>query len=1216
MSQGRMRVFALLWLCQAVSMIGSGITAFALGVYVYKRTGSIQDFTLIELVSLGPAALISPVAGAITDRFRKRSVLILCDLLSCAALAVLALCLHTGDAPLWQIGLCAAIISVSSSFQWPAFSSLVTILVPKDQLGRAAGATELARGLAQIFSPVLAGIAAVHWSIDRLLYIDSATYLFSALVFTALRGVTLVEDEARAAGRAAGLAEGEAAAAAPLTVASLLADIREGWRYLAERRELALLLSFVAFTNIALGIVEICITPLVLGFASPTSLGVVLLIGGLGMLIGGVLMSSWSGARRPVRLVIAVTAVQGALLLVVGKSPTVPMFAALAFFYLFCFAVSMATNHAMWLRVVPAGRQGAVLGLRRLVESAALPIAALVAGPLAERVFQPWQAGGGAVVEWLASTGKGDGYGVAFMYSFLGLLTLVVSAFAWRKARLFETDLFAKDPAMAASPSDSAAVAPSSPQERRAAHLSWALWLAFFAAVVALAQRPWRASEVPAAASVPAGEFSARRAWSHLEMLASTIGNRVTGSENLTRAADYLEGELRRLSVETARQRGSGSGEIAGVTYVYRGIDNVLARIPGKSPAAILVAAHFDSAAEGAGAADNAMNVAAALELVRAVAAGPPLPNTLVFNFNGGEELGLLGAKAFAEHPWAKDVAAFLNLDASGGQGRQLLLRSTLESDALFEAYASAAPHLHGTILAQEIFSLLPFDTDYTVYSAAGLRGLDFAPYGDNYAYHSALDGLERVSPRTLQEIGENLLATVRAAELAAPRAPIAAGASSFVYYDVLGLGMVRYSSGAGLLLAALVGLGALALAFVLGRGPRTGGQAAMGAVTIAVSLIFALLVPIIGSIVAGALGATMAWFARPWLACALYGSFSVAGVALAQAILRRFARGKRFTVAELADSVRRGLLVVWALLLLLCALLGAGSSYLPLWWCLGNAVALVAAARTRGPLRWLLPLAGLAPAALLTVQAAQLLLTSLIPLTGMLGPDMPVEQLIAAVTAIVVFPLALQLAPLLQATPNLRAVSFAVGAAVLAALVLAVLSFPYTAERPKRAYVDLAYAEAAGKLSLTAIDPGPPLPDHHASLPPLPPSAPAPHIAIEPGAPTGAGSTAASRVRARLHASGAFRVEVSIEGAASWSAAAGEPTFTAPAFVWIGSAAPLELHITKDPKASAARLVVKAHYLGGLAPELAPLIAKARAALPSWTVAAVETVREISSPL
>ena len=137
--------------------MGSGLTGFALGVYVYQKTGSVTSFTLIEFMAIAPIALLSPFAGALTDRWDKRRTLISTDVLSSLAPLVLAWCLRSGDAPLWQIGLAVAVTSTLSAFQWPAFSSLTTMLVPSAQLGRAAGATELARGIAQIFSPLDGG---------------------------------------------------------------------------------------------------------------------------------------------------------------------------------------------------------------------------------------------------------------------------------------------------------------------------------------------------------------------------------------------------------------------------------------------------------------------------------------------------------------------------------------------------------------------------------------------------------------------------------------------------------------------------------------------------------------------------------------------------------------------------------------------------------------------------------------------------------------------------------------------------------------------------------------------------------------------------------------------------------------------------------------------------------------------------------------------------
>jgi hypothetical protein len=451
---------------------------------------------------------------------------------------------------------------------------------------------------------------------------------------------------------------------------------------------------------------------------------------------------------------------------------------------------------------------------------------------------------------------------------------------------------------------------------------AWLVWVIFFAAIVLISRRPWQESAVPAATALGAADFSAERAWVHLETLATKLGRRVTGTEMCVRAADYIEEQLRGFGVETERQAGSGSVELDGTTYVYRDIVNVLARIPGRGAPAILVSAHYDSGAEGPGAGDNALNVAAALETVRAILAGGIPANTIIFNFNGGEEVGLLGAAAFVHHPWFKDVAAFINLDASGPGGRQLLLQVAPGPDDLLKSYAASARHVHGTVLAQEIFGMLPFDTDYHLYRDVGLQGLDLAPYGDSYAYHTALDRTERVSRRTLHESGENVLSLLRGMNALSPgqhhETPAAA-----TYYDLLGLVMVRYSAAA----ARIAGFLAAAVALTVVCLGRRFSQAAIGTASVLVSAIFALLAPVLVSLLVMLSGHALFWFARPWTAMLVYGGFAAAGLFAGHSLMRRLVRGRGLAGDVTADAFRRGLVVFWSLLLVLTTALGLGSA-------------------------------------------------------------------------------------------------------------------------------------------------------------------------------------------------------------------------------------------------------------------------------------------------
>lgn len=409
-----LRRFAVLWLGQAVSLVGAGLTAFALGVHVYQTTGSVRAFTLIQLMAFAPSAVLSPLAGALTDRWDRRRVLIACDLAAAVVPLALACALRDGRGALWHIVLACGALSTLGAFQWPAFAALTTALVPADQLGRATGATEAARGVAQIFSPLTAAIALSSGvSISALLVLDAASYVSSALVIAAVvRGPVV-------SGRARGPA------------ASIGRDIARGWRYLRARHDLLVLWGFVTFTNLSCGVVELCITPRVLSIASQVALGGVALVAGLGMVLGGAVMSAWRGARRPFQLVLIVTLAQGVLLVAAGMSRGLVLLTVAAFGYMLSVPIGMGSNQAIWLGAVPLDMQGSVLGLRRTLELGAIPIAALVAGPLVEHVFAPIAASTNPAARAFASlVAPTGGQDIALMFVGLGGVTVLVSCLA------------------------------------------------------------------------------------------------------------------------------------------------------------------------------------------------------------------------------------------------------------------------------------------------------------------------------------------------------------------------------------------------------------------------------------------------------------------------------------------------------------------------------------------------------------------------------------------------------------------------------------------------------------------------------------------------------------------------------------------------------------------------------------------------------------------
>ena len=232
----------------------------------------------------------------------------------------------------------------------------------------------------------------------------------------------------------------------------------------------------------------------------------------------------------------------------------------------------------------------------------------------------------------------------------------------------------------------------------------------------------------PLPASSAQDVFSADRALVCLN--AFTTAPHPIGSAEHDRVRDYLVSQFTSLGVTPEIQRATGVTaryEVAGT------VENIVARLKGTGGAADAVAlvAHYDSVAAGPGAGDDGAGVAALLETLRALRAGPTLRNDILFVITDGEEDGLLGASAFvAENPAAQDVRVAVNFEARGNAGESQMFETSAGNGRLVQIFAQAAPHPSGSSLTYEIYKHMPNDTDMTVFKKSGAAGLNFAFIG------------------------------------------------------------------------------------------------------------------------------------------------------------------------------------------------------------------------------------------------------------------------------------------------------------------------------------------------------------------------------------------------------------------------------------------------------------------------------------------------------
>jgi MFS transporter, DHA3 family, macrolide efflux protein len=423
----RIWIFGIIWLGQLVSTLGSSITGFALGIWVYQRTGSATQFSLIAFCGVLPSILFSPLAGALVDRWNHRWTMILSDFGGGLITLAIFLLLVTGRFEVWHIYVLSALSSTFSAFLGPAYIAATSLLLPKQHLGRAGGMVQMEQGIVQLAAPMLGGLLLEIIQLQGILLLDMAACLFALVILLSIHFPRASATPAREPNKG-----------------SLLHEIAYGWTYLTSQPGLLGLLMFFAVSNFLSGIVGILFGPLVLSFASPSVFGALLSIAGIGMLIGSLVMSVWGGPQRRMHAVFSVMLLSGLCVLITGSSPSILIIGIATFLAFVGDPVLNACTQVIFQEKVAPYVQGRVFALTGAIAGATLPLAYLVAGPLADYVFEPLMVPDGPLAGSVGQLiGVGPGRGIGLMFVVIGALTTIVTvvAYLYPRLRLVEDEL-------------------------------------------------------------------------------------------------------------------------------------------------------------------------------------------------------------------------------------------------------------------------------------------------------------------------------------------------------------------------------------------------------------------------------------------------------------------------------------------------------------------------------------------------------------------------------------------------------------------------------------------------------------------------------------------------------------------------------------------------------------------------------------------------------
>lgn len=274
--------FLLLWAGELISAVGSGLTSFGLGVYVFDQTGSAADMALVTLVAFLPTLLLSVPAGVLADRHDRRLLMMLGD--GCSALGILyiLLCMLRGGTRLWQICAGVFVSSAFSSLLEPSYRATVTDLLSKEEYSKASGLVSLAGSARYLISPVLAGALLALGDIKLLLIIDICTFFPTVLAAALVRK---------------GIAAQSAERRAPFGE-----SLRQGWRSITGKRGVFILVVVSSVMTFFLGCFQILAQPMILAFADSTTLGVGETVCASGMLVSSLFLGIKGIKRGYVRV--------------------------------------------------------------------------------------------------------------------------------------------------------------------------------------------------------------------------------------------------------------------------------------------------------------------------------------------------------------------------------------------------------------------------------------------------------------------------------------------------------------------------------------------------------------------------------------------------------------------------------------------------------------------------------------------------------------------------------------------------------------------------------------------------------------------------------------------------------------------------------------------------------------------------------------------------
>lgn len=407
-SSKSLRKFLLLWSGEFISAIGSGLTAFGLGIYVFNQTGKASAMALVTLLGFIPSLLLSAVTGVLADHYDRRLLMVIGNSLSVVGLLFILICVLRGEAQLWQICIGVTITSVFSSLLEPAYKATITDLLTEDQYTKAIGLVQVAGSSKYLISPIIAGFLLTVSDIKLLLVLDICTFVITVISTLAVRrgGATKKCEKAK----------------------SFIHEFKDGWDAVSGNRGVLVLVIMASVLTFFLGFIEMLAIPMMLAFSSSSVIGTIETTIASGMLVSSVIMGILPIKKGYVKILSISLFCEGLFMAMFGLRENIVLIGISGFLF---FAMMPFANTCLDFLVrtnIENELQGRAWALIGLISQLGFVAAYSLSGLLADYVFTPLLLDGGALAGSVGKIiGTGTGRGIGFLIIIAGMLLSVTS---------------------------------------------------------------------------------------------------------------------------------------------------------------------------------------------------------------------------------------------------------------------------------------------------------------------------------------------------------------------------------------------------------------------------------------------------------------------------------------------------------------------------------------------------------------------------------------------------------------------------------------------------------------------------------------------------------------------------------------------------------------------------------------------------------------------